>query len=125
MKLSKLVDPQYQSILRKLSTQDIPLRTAFKLRGIIKTGNDELNKYEEVRADALKRFGDKKEDGSLDVDEKGSVNLTGDNKQKFIDELNALLMVDINVGKIKLEELGDKASLTAHELLILDDLIVE
>jgi len=125
MKLSKLVDPQYQAILRKLGAQEIPLKTAFKLRGIIKVGNDELAKYEEVRGEALKRLGDKKEDGSLDIDEKGTVNLSGDNKQKFIDELNALLNTDISVGTIRLDELGDKVSLTTQDLLILDDLIVD
>ena len=125
MKLGKLVDPSYQAILKKLAIQEIPLRTAFKLRGIIKIGNDEFLKYEEVRADALKRFGDKKEDGSLDADEKGTVKLSEENMKKFVDELNALLVLDINVGKIKIDELGDKVSLTTQELMILDELITE
>jgi hypothetical protein len=125
MKLSKLVDPQFQAVLRKLAAQEIPLRTAFKLKGIIKTGNDELAKYDEVRGDALKRFGDKKEDGSLDIDANGAVQLSGDNKEQFVAELNALLASDINLGNVKLSELGDKVSLTTQELLNLEDLIVE
>lgn len=125
MKLGKLVDPNYQAILKKLALQEIPLRTAFKLRGIIKVGNDEFAKYEEVRADALRRFGDKKEDGSLDMDANGTVKLSDDNMKLFVSELNALLVLDVNVGKIKIDELGDKASLTAQELMILDDLIIE
>lgn len=125
MKLGKLVDPQYQAILRKLAAQELPLRTAFKLRGIIKTGNDEFAKYEEVRADALKRFGDRKEDGSLDADEKGTVKLSEENMQQFVAELNALLATDINVGTIKVSELGDKASLTTQDLITLDSLITD
>jgi len=125
MKLGKLVDPQYQAVLRKLASQEIPLRTAFKLRGIIKTGNDEFAKYEEVRADALKRFGKRKEDGSLDADEKGTVALSEENMTQFVAELNALLSTDVDVGTIKISELGEKASLTAQELTILDDLITE
>ena len=125
MKLSKLVDPQFQAVLRKLAAQEIPLRTAFKLKGIIKTGNDELAKYDEVRGDALKRFGDKKEDGSLDIDANGTVQLSSDNKEQFVAELNALLASDINLGNVKLSELGDKVSLTTQELLNLEDLIVE
>lgn len=125
MKLAKLVDPQYQTTLRKLAAQDIPLRTAFKLRGIIKSGNDELTKYEEVRADALKRFGSKREDGSLDADEKGTVNLSEDNMKLFVAELNALLVTDVSIGTIKLDELGDKCNINTTELLILDDLITE
>jgi len=125
MKLGKIVDPNYQTVLRKLASQDIPLKAAFKLKGMIKIGNEELTKYEEVRADALKRFGDKKEDGSLDVDDKGTVKLAEENMQKFVDELNALLVTDINVGSVKISELGDKVSLTTQELFMLDDLIVE
>ncbi|CAM6003912.1 unnamed protein product [Sphagnum balticum] len=125
MKLSKLVDPQFQAVLRKLAAQEIPLRTAFKLKGIIKTGNDELAKYDEVRGDALKRFGDKKEDGSLDIGANGTVQLSSDNKEQFVAELNALLASDINLGNVKLSELGDKVSLTTEELLNLEDLIVE
>jgi len=125
VKLSKLVDPQYQAILRKLSSQDIPLRAAFKLRGIIKSGNDELVKYDEVRGEALKRFGEKKEDGSLNIDDKGTVALSDDNRTQFINELNVLLNTDIDLGKIKLEELGDKCSLTTQELIVLDDLITD
>jgi hypothetical protein len=125
MKLGKLVDPNYREILRKLAAQEIPLRTAFKLRGIIKVSNDEFAKYEEVRADALKRFGDKNEDGSLNADANGTVKLSDENMKLFVNELNALLVLDVAVGKIKIDELGDKVILTANELMALDDLITE
>jgi len=124
MKLSKLIDPQFQVILRKIAGQDIPLRTAFKLKGIIKCVNDELVKYDEVRGEALKRLGDKKEDGSLDVDESGTVKLSEDNMKDFAAELTTLINTDIDVGTLKIDELGDKLSLTAAELMTLDDLIV-
>ena len=125
MKLGKIVDPGYQSVLRKLASQDIPLKTAFKLKGMIKIGNEELVKYEEVRSEALKRLGDKKEDGSLVIDEKGTVKLAEENMEKFVAELNALLVTEINVGSVKLSELGDKVALTTQDLFTLDDLIVE
>lgn len=125
MKLGKLVDPNYQAVLKKLAAQEIPLRTAFKLRGIIKTSNDEFAKYEEVRADALKRFGDRKEDGSLDADANGTVKLSEENMAQFVAELNLLLGTEVSVGNIKLSELGEKASLTANDLMILDSLITD
>ena len=125
MKLGKLVDPQYQSILRKLASQDIPLRTAFKLRGIIKISSEELSKYDEVRGEALKRLGDKKEDGSLQIDDKGTVKLSEENMNNFVAELNTLLATDISLGTVNVSELGDKVSLSTQELLILDELIAE
>lgn len=125
MKLSKLVDPQFKTVLTKLASLDIPLRTAFKLRGIIKTNNDELAKFEEVRSEALKRFGDKKEDGTLNADDKGNIHLSEENMKQFVAELNALLVLDVSIGTIKVDELGDKTALTAQELIILDDLITD
>ena len=73
MKLSKIVDPQFQGAVKKLAAQELPLRTAFTLRGVIKSLNDELSKYDEVRNEALQKLGEKKEDGSLNIDERGSV----------------------------------------------------
>ncbi len=125
MKLSKLIDPQFQTVLRKLAGQDVPLKTAYKLRGIINKGNEELAKYDTVRTDALQRLGDKNEDGSLAVDDKGTVKLSGDNLQSFTNELTALINMDIPVGNVSINELGDKLSLTTSELLTLDDLIVD
>lgn len=125
MKLSRLIDPQFQETLRKLAATDIPLKTAFKLRGIIKRGNDELQKYDEVRSAALNRLGDKNEDGTLAADEKGTVKLSGENLQEFTEQLTILINQDINIGTVSIGELGDKLSLTTNELLNLDDLIVE
>lgn len=125
MKLSKLIEPQFQATLRKLAGQDIPLKTAFKLRGIIKKTNDELVKYDEVRTDALSRLGDKNEDGSLATDERGTVKLSGDNLQSFTDQLSALINTDVDVGSVGVNELGDKLTITTNDMLMLDDLITE
>ena len=125
MKLSKLIDPEFQNTLKKLAAQEIPLRTAFTLRGIIKSVNDELNKYDEVRTAALNQFGDKDADGKLILGEKNAVQINEENMKQFVAELNALLQTEVNVGSIKLSDLGDKASLTTSELITLDDLVTE
>lgn len=125
MKLAKLVDPQFQAALRKLAAEELPLRTAFSLRGIIKQANDELAKYDEVRADALKRLGDKKEDGELNVDENGSVKLSEENMKSFVEQLNQLLAADVPMQAIKLADLGTKLNVSATDLLTLDSLITE
>jgi len=125
MKLSKLIDPQFQAALRKLAAQDIPLKTAFKLRGTIKRGNDELAKYDEVRADTLKRLGDRTEAGDLDVDANGTVKLSADSMKLFVDQMNDLLKMDVDLGSVSINELGDKLALTTSELITLDDLITD
>jgi hypothetical protein len=125
MRLSKLVDPQFQITLKKLASQDVPLRTAFKLRGIVRTTNEQLTSYEEVRIEAINRLGERNEDGTLNADANGSVKLSDENMKSFVDQLNALLATSVAVPTIKLEELGDKASLTTQELIVLDELIVD
>jgi hypothetical protein len=124
MKLSKLTDPQFQATLRKLAGQEIPLRTAFTLKGIIKRVNDELNRYDEVRHEALEKLGERDADGKIIVDERNNVKLSDENMNTLAAELNSLLNTDVDVGNVKLSDLGDKLNITTNELIALDDLIV-
>ena len=125
MKLAKLVDPNFQTALRKLAAEELPLRTAFSLRGIIKQAGEELAKYDEVRAEALKRLGDKNEDGGLAVDENGSVKLSEENMKAFVEQLNGLLATDVPLANVKLADLGTKLNLSTNDLITLDSLISE
>lgn len=126
MKLSKLVDPQFQVALRKLASQEVPLRSAFKLKGMIKQVNEALTKYDEVRTDALKRYGDKDDDGGLLLDEGGkNVKLSENNAQAFVKELNDLLNDEVDIGSLKISDLGDNLSLSTTELILLEDIILD
>jgi hypothetical protein len=125
MELNKIVDPQFQGILRKLAGQELPLRSAFTLKGIISNVNGELKKYDEVRGEALQRLGEKGEDGKVLINENGSVKLSEESMKSFVQEMNSLLTTNISVGHITAKDLGDKCSLSASDLLTLDDLIKE
>lgn len=124
MKLNKLVDPAFQTALRKLTTQEVPLKSAFKLKSIIKQVNDALTKYDEVRTEALKRFGEKDSDGNLIVDDNKSVKLSEDSAQAFIKELSELLADEVQVDTLNVADLGDKLSMTTSELMLLEDVIL-
>jgi hypothetical protein len=124
MKLGKLVDPQFQLILRKLANQEMSLRTAFKLKGIVKRLSDELLKYDEVRTEALKRLGNKNEDGSVDIDGNGQVKLSEDNLALFAKEIDALLATEVDIGSISAADLGDKVSMSTADLLVLDFVVI-
>lgn len=126
MKLSKLVDPQFQVALRKLASQDVPLRSAFKLKGMIKQVNEALAKYDEVRTEALKRYGDKDDNGELVLEQGGkNVKLSEESAQAFVEELNNLLNDEIEVGSVKISDLGNNLSLSTTELILLEDVIVD
>ena len=123
MKLNKIVDPQFQGTLRKLAGQDLPLRAAFALKGVINNVNGELKKYDEVRSEALQRLGEKDDNGKVIVNENGSVKLSEDNMKLFISEMDALLTTNVEIGAVGIKDLGDKCSLSASDLLILDDIV--
>lgn len=124
MKLARLTDEKLQETLVKLGKQALPAKTAFKLKGIVKRVKEELTSYEELRKEALERFGKKKEDGSLEVDEKNNVQFDRVGMESFVLHLQELTALEVDLLTVKIDELGS-ASLTAEELEALDGLIVE
>src|SRR5271165_948025 len=107
-----LMDPNFQNALNKLANQELPLRTAFYLKGVLKKNAEESKKYEDGRLEELSKVGNKNEDGSLKVDSNNQVHLDQENLVKFQTQLEMLLETEINLGLIKLSELGEKASLS-------------
>lgn len=125
MKLSKLVDDRFHVILHKLGEQSLPLKTAFKLKGIIKTSREEYIKYDEVRQGALQKHGLKNEDGSLKLDDRSVVQFSEEGMDAFRKELNELLEMEIELPTLKLSELGNNIQLTVEELETIDGVITE
>jgi hypothetical protein len=125
MKLGKVVSPMFQKAFSKLATQELPLRAAFLIKGIAKQIQDEIKKYDDSRMEALKRLGTVKEDGKLEQDENQNVKLSPENMQKFTEELQGLLDVDVTISSIKISDLGSNAQLSAADASALEELIVE
>lgn len=125
MKLAKLNDDRFHIAFTKLAAQIVPLKTAFKLKGVAARIQEEVRKFEEVRQLALKQYGSKDENGELIVDENGNVKFEKENLEAFARELNELGSTEVDIGTLSLEELGDKTSLTTDDLIALDRLIVE
>jgi len=125
MKLARLVDPKFHAALDKLATKSLPLKVAFRLKGIAKIVREEFTKYEELRQEALNKFGKKDENSKLILDAAGNVQFEGTNLQEFAKEIGALANEEIELPTIKLSELGDKITMTLEEIEWLDGLIVE
>lgn len=124
MKLASLINENFQKALLKLTEQPLPAKTAFKLKGITKKVKEEVNSYEDLRKEALNRFGRKKENGELDLADNGHVLFEQEAMQEFIKYLQELMTQEIEITSISIKDLGD-ISLTADDLLNLDELIVE
>lgn len=122
VKLALIVNPKFQEVLVKLSRSKIPLKTAFKLKGIVKTTQIEFEKYEDCRKQALEKYGSKDDNGELIV-ENGNIKLEGEALQSFAKDLSELANMEIQMDSIFIDELGDKCELTTEELINLGDLI--
>lgn len=125
VKLATIVNPKFQETLLKLSRSKVPLRTAFKLKGMIKVAQVEFEKYEDCRKEAIQKYGAKDEEGNLAVDEKGQVRLEGENLQSFAKELSELTNMVIQMDTLCIDELGEDCELTAEEFMHLDDLVCD
>ena len=127
MKITRLIDPRLHTVLDRLAKEPLPLRTAFKLKGIIKIAKEESIKYEECRQEALNKHGLRNEDGSLVLNELNHVMFDPENLKIFAAELNDLHNVEVNVPTLTLAELGDvlSATYTVEDIDALGDLIAE
>lgn len=125
MKLARLTDARFHAALAKLSAQPVPLRVAFKLKGITAKVQEELKKFEECRQTALDKYGKKDADGKLVVKPDNSVDFEPEQLQAFAAELNDLGQTDLDVATVKLDELGAKAELSADEISLLSDIVLE
>jgi predicted DNA-binding protein (UPF0251 family) len=125
MKLSQVVDPRFKSAFNRLSAQSLPLRLAFKLRGIAANIAKQSEEFEAVRLAALNKFGMHDAEGKLKVNERNEVELSPEARQEFAVELQALGETEVEIGKISLAEFEDRAELSAEEVAFLGDLLVE
>jgi len=125
MKLAKLIDQGFQSSMRVLLKQPLPLKTAYKLRGVVKKIEEELGKYDEIRREVLNKYGKKKEDGTLELTETNQVQFEQDSMQAFLQDINELSSLDVDLPTVTVTELGDDLILSADDLINLDGLLVD
>lgn len=124
MKLSVLISPRFQATLRKLNNLEIPAKTAFRLKGITKLVQEQIDRYEEVRLARLEVHGDRTEGGSLILTEENSVQLSPDGLKNLVNDMTELASEEVDLPTIKINDLGN-VSLTVEDLLALDGLVVE
>ena len=64
--------------------------TCYKLARNIKNINIELDNFEKIKTELVKKYGEEKEDGNVQV--------TPSNKDEYIKELNTILQREININ---------------------------
>lgn len=108
VKLETILNPLFKSGLSKLMSGDLPMVVVFDLEGIVDEVNKSIARYEKVRQTLLKKHAVTKEDGSYQSDENGqAVFKTEDDGKTFFKELTELASTEVEVGRIKIGDLGD------------------
>lgn len=123
MRLRQIINPNFKAAMSKLIKQDVPLRVAFKLKQTTKTMNDAIKHYDEIRKEALTKYGSKDINGEMIIDSGGNIAFEQDKLRIFNKEIEDLLNSDIEITKLSIEDLGD-IRISADDLFLFDDFIV-
>ena len=111
-----------QEALQKLSNQQLPGRTAFRIGRLLKKLEDVLTSYNEVRTSLLDKYAKHKEDGSFEVNDKNEYIF--ENVNVFIEEMNKLIMeeVEVEADPIDFKSIED-VSFTPVEITLLEPFV--
>lgn len=114
--LSELVN--MQGALRKLVVAELPAKLAYRLAKLLKILEPEFTSYEETRRKLVEKYGDKKEDGNIQV--------PPEKLNDFFGEINEVLKeeVEITFFPFTVDELA-KVELTVQDIVAIERLLVE
>ena len=110
--------------LQKLSQKDFKAKLAWQIARLLKAAEAEVQSFNDARMAAIRKYGEKDENGELITDEKGSCKIVTENVETFSNEINDLVKteVEINANKIKIEEL-ENLDFTPGDMVILEPFI--
>jgi hypothetical protein len=111
-------------VLRELSTKSFKGATTFKIARLVRELDKETALFEESRQKLAEKYGARKEDGSLDIMEDGTVKLQEDKIQECNEEILNLLTteIEINADKIAVEAFED-IEISPSQVIAMDALI--
>lgn len=112
-------------ILKKLAQQDFKAKLALSIARLLKAAENEIQNFNEVRLELIKKYGNKDENGELITDENGNCKIEDNSLEAFNKELKELLdsEVELNANKIDIELLED-CNFTPAEIALLEPFII-
>jgi len=116
MKLNYVKIERILEGLKELIELELPVKTSFKIRKIIKTLSSDYNVFVEERNNIIKKF---------ELDEKGSIK-SDEDKNKAIELIHEIAIEEIeyNLEKITFDELGD-CKIKTSTILNIDNILEE
>lgn len=109
-----------------ITARPLPVKVSYAISKNLKKLQKEAELYDEERAKLLKRCGVKKEDGTLNVQEDGTVNIMPECKEEWTKGLNELLNieVEIDIHEFSIEELSN-FNMSVQEMNMIDFMLKE
>jgi hypothetical protein len=110
-----------EMVLSKLAQAQLPMKTSFSIAKLIRASSEDLKDFEGKRIVLVKKYGDQKEDGNVQV--------KPENIEAFLNEMRELtdITLNIDVERIKLSDLQSlqfsAIELSALEPFIEDDVM--
>ncbi len=123
MKLMTLANPFYQEAVVRLASNKLPIKTAYKLKTIINTINQEIQKFEELRKSIISRYIVANDLGIPLVGDDGRLVLKDlELSNEYEEALKELSAIEVDIPSISIDELGD-IQVSTKDLDLLGDLI--
>jgi hypothetical protein len=116
VKLGKLASRSFEQSFKQLvQNNKIPVKTGFKLKGIIKVVGDEVTKYRALITDYAREYSVKDEQGNpkeeiRGVDRVFTIDLT--RKAELDEKIRELDGLDVDLPNISVSELGNAGDLS-------------
>ena len=110
--------------LRALAQKELKGKTAYRVSRMLRELDKEYSLFNETRAELIKKYGKKDENGELVVSENGDYTLEQEHIEDFYKEINELLKneVELTVDKIDIDDL-ENITFTPNEMLMLEPFI--
>lgn len=124
LKMSDLLNAT--DTLQKLSQKELKARLALQIARMLKEAEREIQNFNEIRMNLIKKYGEKDESGEIITDDNGNCKIIPESVTVFSKELNELveMEVEINANKIKLDDL-DNLDFTPGEMVTLEPFLEE
>lgn len=98
-----------QEVMRTLSNKPLRGRVAFKVARLLKKLEAELTTFNDTRVKLIESYAKKDEEGNYVTNDKNEYQFDQDNANKFIEEINKLLLeeLDVDANPILVDEIED------------------
>ncbi len=123
MILAQIVSPVLKALLDKIAKNQMPIASAWKIKSVIKEIADERVKYEDMRIELVRKYAKTNEAGEIEKGSDGTIQVDPLRLNEFAKEINELLNVEVNVTKIKFNDLPGSLELSPEEALVLDFIV--